>query len=241
MAKTRGSARNTSSQAQPPVEDLALTATTAIPGPTHPAPSEAASWSTSDEKKLIDVLIEHKAAAGDGCSFKAATFTAAEVALAALPLAKGGPKTAASCSNKWNALRRTFRVIQAIKSKSGWSWSDDHGASISPDMEAAWCDFLKVHPAAKPFKNKGWVHLSKMEELMPSTVKGMHVFRPSEGISGMDTGDLTLPSEDEAPSMDAGVADDDVDQNPLVRPPDALQETPDNFSTYQAQSCHGPL
>jgi hypothetical protein len=39
----------------------------------------------------------------------------------------------------------------------------------------------------KPFKSKGWVHLEKMTELMPGTVKGAHVFCPSQGVSSRDT------------------------------------------------------
>ena len=54
-------------------------------------------------------------------------------------------------------------------------------------MEPAWADFVKSQPLAKPFKNKGWVHLEKMTELMPATIKGAHVFCPSQGVSGLDT------------------------------------------------------
>ena len=73
-------------------------------------------------------------------------------------------------------------------------------------MELAWIDFVKAHIAARPFKSHGWVHLSKMEQLMPETVKGNNVFRPSQGILGMDTyvdlnqsqeWDDTLPDDDE--------------------------------------------
>ncbi|GLB45371.1 hypothetical protein LshimejAT787_2200340 [Lyophyllum shimeji] len=112
------------------------------------------------------------------------TFTAAS-AVVDKARSKGGLKTAKACQNKWNALRRAFRAIQAIKfSKSGWTWDDEHGANITLDMEGAWNAFIKVRKDAKPFKHKGWVHLEKMTHLMPATVKGTHVFCASQGTSG---------------------------------------------------------
>lgn len=77
-------------------------------------------------------------------------------------------------------------------------------------MEDAWSDFLRVHKDAKPFKNKGWAHLEKVSQLMPATVKGSHVFRPSQGISGMDPFD-----------------EDDDDLPPFPESSQAVEETPD--------------
>ncbi|KAF8806056.1 hypothetical protein BYT27DRAFT_7224436 [Phlegmacium glaucopus] len=125
------------------------------------------------------------AAAGDGASFKMVTFNAAAIVVDVIRT-KGGPKTPKACQNKWAVLQKTFQAIQAIKGRSGWTWSDETGASITPNMEDAWCNFLLVYKDAKPFKNKGWVHLEKMMSLMPATVKGTHVFCLSQGISGLD-------------------------------------------------------
>jgi len=75
--------------------------------------------------------------------------------------------------------------MQDIEEHTGWSWSDETGASITPDMEPAWADFLKGLKDAKPFKNHGWVHRAIMVLIMPVAVRGTHVFRPSQGITGM--------------------------------------------------------
>lgn len=80
-------------------------------------------------------------------------------------------------------------------------------------MEDAWADFIKVHKDAKLFKNKGWVHLEKVTSLMPATVKGTHVFRPSQGMSGMDPfdeDDDDLPPNVLTTQEGSTVADDDI-------------------------------
>ncbi|KAF9008240.1 hypothetical protein BDQ17DRAFT_1237004 [Cyathus striatus] len=67
----------------------------------------------------------------------------------------GGPKTAKSCSNKWGYLFVIYRVICQIQAVSGWTWSDETGASITEDLVSSWDDFFLAHPKAKPFKHSG--------------------------------------------------------------------------------------
>jgi hypothetical protein len=114
-------------------------------------------------------------------------------------------------------LRKTFRAIQAIEGCSGWTWSDETRASITPEMEDAWANFIKSHKDAKPFKNKGWVHLEKVTSLMPATVKGAHVFRPSQGISGMVPFD---EDDDDFPPHVLGTQEDHTIDNEEVTLPD---------------------
>lgn len=61
-------------------------------------------WTTSEEVALIDFLVDHKAEAGDGCSFKETTFQKAVKHIAHL-LNRGASKTAKSCGNKYSAVR----------------------------------------------------------------------------------------------------------------------------------------
>ena len=63
-------------------------------------PLMVAHWPTSDEAALINFLVEHKAEAGDGFSFKGATWNAAAVHMVAYT-ARGDPKTDHVCKNKW--------------------------------------------------------------------------------------------------------------------------------------------
>ena len=86
-------------------------------------------------------------------------------------------------------------------------------------MEDAWADFLKTYKEAKPFKNKGWVHLEKMSSIMPATVKGTHVFRPSQGLSGMDAFD----DNEDLPIYPIGSQEEeeqtlDIDDGPVAEP-----------------------
>ena len=76
-------------------------------------------------------------------------------------------------------FRKLYRVILAIQAVSGWVWDDDTGASINPHTASSWDDYVKSHPEPKPFRNKGWPHLTKMSLLMPSMPVGAHVFHPT--------------------------------------------------------------
>jgi hypothetical protein len=64
----------------------------------------------------------------------------------------------------------------AIQSVSGWTWDDETGATITPELEISWAAYVKIHKDTKPFKNRGWRHLHLMMQLMPSTVQGVHVY-----------------------------------------------------------------
>ncbi|KAI9061235.1 hypothetical protein FKP32DRAFT_1566339, partial [Trametes sanguinea] len=54
------------------------------------------------------------------------------------------------------------------------------GADITDDTEEIWAAYVKSHPDASPFKNKGFVHYASMQPLMPSKAKGSNVFQPGQ-------------------------------------------------------------
>jgi hypothetical protein len=81
-----------------------------------------------------------------------------------------------------------FRAIQAIINHTGWNWCDDSGANIQADQAAAWESFCGTHKEAKPFRNRGWVHFERVSDIMPATVRGVNVFCPSQGLTGLNQG-----------------------------------------------------
>ena len=64
-----------------------------------------ADWSSRDEEILIAFLVDHKASAGDGGTFKKPTWVAAAAHMAQFHT-RGGPKTWESCKGKWDRVRR---------------------------------------------------------------------------------------------------------------------------------------
>ena len=50
-------------------------------------------------------------------------------------------------------------------------------------MASSWDDYVKKHPEAKPFRNKGWIHLRKFVDIMPSSTSSTNVFHPSASQS----------------------------------------------------------
>jgi hypothetical protein len=138
----------------------------------------ANTWISAEEVALVAFLHDNRAEAGDGGSFKKSTFQRAAQYIASFR-GNGQAKDVKSCQNKWTALRKIYRVIQAIKEVSGWHWDDETGASITPATSSSWDDYVRKHPAAKPFRNKGWVHLHKVADIMPSTISGSNVYHPT--------------------------------------------------------------
>ncbi|PPQ97013.1 hypothetical protein CVT26_006439 [Gymnopilus dilepis] len=137
-----------------------------------------ASWTSAEESAFVDFLFEHRAEAGDGGNFKATTFQKALTHIAPF-FKRGAAKSVKNLRNKWNNFRRVYRVIQAIKLVSGWVWDDTTGATITVDTAASWDDYVKKHPEAKPFRNKGWPYFSKISHILPSTAAGANIFHPT--------------------------------------------------------------
>ncbi|KAF8155459.1 hypothetical protein B0H34DRAFT_859849 [Crassisporium funariophilum] len=164
--------------------------------------SDNAQWTSEDETTLLGYLKQHIAEGGDNATFKKTTFHKAALEVEKIRT-KGGKKVGASCQNKWNA------VCQAIQSMSGWTWSNTRGADISPEMEPEWEKFVMLHKDAKPFKNQGWIHLKVMTKIMPTTLCGTHVFRPTQGISGLDASATVGPAASDSDSEDAQADKDD--------------------------------
>ena len=104
-------------------------------------------------------------------------------------------------------LKATYEVVKAIWANSGWSWDDDKGADITPEKKGTWDDYVAKHPAAQPFRNAGWVHLDEFDSLGPSSAKGGHVFRASQGLSAAVA--------NEEPLNTRGFADDDLEPNDI--------------------------
>ncbi|KAF8164401.1 hypothetical protein BJ912DRAFT_914268 [Pholiota molesta] len=188
-----------------------------------PKQADNAYWTVSDETLLLEHLRANAAAAGDGASFKMPTFNSAEHILEPVRT-KGGPKTPGACKNKWFALRKIFRAIEAIQAQSGWTWSDDHGANITPDMEGQWQTFLKRYPAAKPYKHHGWIHLKVMTEIMPATPRGTYVFRPSQGIMGMGNTPTQSETLEGDSDQELEPKDETTEEEDQYEPPAHIQD-----------------
>ncbi|KXN92876.1 hypothetical protein AN958_07130 [Leucoagaricus sp. SymC.cos] len=69
------------------------------------------SWSSAEETALVDFLVDHKSAAGDGGNFKLATFQQA-IAVVAAQGRSGKPKNVKSLQNKWGQIFRSFSVLK---------------------------------------------------------------------------------------------------------------------------------
>ncbi|KAL4070109.1 hypothetical protein V8B97DRAFT_1965628 [Scleroderma yunnanense] len=140
----------------------------------HHTAMPQASWMDGDTDTLLDLVITHKALAGEGMNFKAIFWNTVSATLA--NPTKGGPKTAKVCMEKWKRLRKMFDVVDHIANTSGFAYSLQSGANISLENEAMWNEFTKKYKNVSPFCNKGWLHYKKMKQLMPSKGKGLNCF-----------------------------------------------------------------
>ncbi|KAJ7732370.1 hypothetical protein DFH07DRAFT_780974 [Mycena maculata] len=130
------------------------------------------SWSHNDITVLLEYLVQHKAEAGDGCSFKATTFRGAVIAVNAIRT-KGGPKDHTSCATKYSSV---------IMTMSGWAWDETKGVDVTSATQGTWDAFVAANPLASRFRNRGWPYYHLFLPLMPTKAKGTHAFRPAMGV-----------------------------------------------------------
>ncbi|KAG1763982.1 hypothetical protein EV702DRAFT_1205257 [Suillus placidus] len=136
----------------------------------------ATHWEFEEEKAFITFLATRKSEAGDTLSFKNTVFTEAAAHInTKYPAQKGARKSQSSCKSKWSALKRNYNAVKHIKSLSSFSWSDEHGISLTPETSGAWELHLKAHPQSKPYVSKGFPLFHDVEELMPTAAKGKFV------------------------------------------------------------------
>ncbi|KAJ6549720.1 hypothetical protein B0H19DRAFT_951617 [Mycena capillaripes] len=159
-------------------------------------------WTHGDVVAYLDFLITKVASAGEGGNFKMPVFNAA-AKLMNSRRTSGGVKTGKGCQNKYTGLRKTLKVVDHLKNHaSGFTYDDENGANIGIAEQNAWEVYVKVHRDAKPFRNKGWPYLAKMEQLVPSQAKGAHVFRPSQAVAPADPLDIDSQRGDTPPTPD---------------------------------------
>ncbi|KAG1739056.1 hypothetical protein EDB19DRAFT_1829006 [Suillus lakei] len=74
-------------------------------------------------------------------------------------------KSPSSCKNKWNSLKAEYNHIVHIKNASRLTWSDVGGAEVTKETQCVWDNIVKVHPGAKPYGHKGFLHFAAMDEM----------------------------------------------------------------------------
>ncbi|KAJ7107222.1 hypothetical protein C8R43DRAFT_857679, partial [Mycena crocata] len=138
--------------------------------------AENAHWYDSEVHELLEFLgsPDIKGKAGDNGTFPGPVWTAASNLLNP-KITKGAAKTAKVCKNKYGQLRATLKVVLHVQGNSGWHWDDVHGTNIHETTKATWDEYLKAHPKAKCYRNKGWLFRATMVDLMPFRTVGAHV------------------------------------------------------------------
>ncbi|KAJ6491514.1 hypothetical protein DFH09DRAFT_822892, partial [Mycena vulgaris] len=127
-------------------------------------------WTRDDENKLITYCWDHRAEGGDGCNFKTSlTWNGAAKHLNE-SITRGGAKTAADCKGKWVAFKKVYELVQLVKSQSGWTWTDDGGATITSETAGTWNNFVANNPDVARFRNKGWYYLANFAPFMVGVV-----------------------------------------------------------------------
>ncbi|KIJ10947.1 hypothetical protein PAXINDRAFT_85276, partial [Paxillus involutus ATCC 200175] len=143
----------------------------------------SAKWTLDEETAFIDFLLSQFSASGDGNPRKATFNEAATLLKKKFPKALGAEKTSDVCRSKWTALKAAYHAVMDIKDTSGFTWSDDQGVGVTLKHNDVWEQYLKAsfflplarHPAARPFKNKGFKHFHTIEQMMPKISKGTHI------------------------------------------------------------------
>nr|VWP01569.1 Uncharacterized protein [Ganoderma boninense] len=174
-------------------------------------------WSEQNIKSLVSFLVKHKAMAGDGASFKNATFREAAAYLATKKF-KGAEKLGDACKNKWTQLKKEFHTVQDLKNASRFSYSDLEGAGITAEMELVWQAYILI---------------------MPVKAKGGHVFKPAHG--GHDGIDLEVGKvgEDGKGEEDEEEEVDELDRSDNIEALEAEDEDKDEEDSEDLEDSEG--
>ncbi|CDO74272.1 hypothetical protein BN946_scf184647.g1 [Trametes cinnabarina] len=201
------------------------------------APNKAASkpekkitahWTEEEEKILIDFLAtDGKAAAADGANYRKPVWEAAARKLGALPC-KGAPKTWQVCKNKWGRLKKAYWAIVVLENYgSGLTYDEEKGAGITEDMEEIWAAYIKSHPDASPFKNRG-----RREDVF----RAGHV-QPSQAAEDQGEENEAM-NDDETQPADEDEEEDDEDDDVVILPK-RKSAVPHGASTKKARVSQG--
>ncbi|KAF8232030.1 hypothetical protein L208DRAFT_1188222, partial [Tricholoma matsutake] len=134
-------------------------------------------WSANEEERLIRFLVSEIASICNGGNFKQVTWNAAVVELAKIPT-KGPNKTLKACSSKYSRLRAQYKQVSILKGLSGLGeqYTPELGLNIGVGKQQVWDEYVKKHPAAKPYAHKGFPLYNIMAPLMPSLAAGTNVY-----------------------------------------------------------------
>ncbi|KIO01398.1 hypothetical protein M404DRAFT_53652, partial [Pisolithus tinctorius Marx 270] len=142
----------------------------------RPTCTQSCLWNVEEEISLLEFLLKSLPCAGNG-GFKDTVFKAAVAHLRAkFPVYKGAPRHTSACQSQYHGdLKRTYALVNDLRSASGWTWSDEHGCGITDDNDPQWLAWVHANCKVEKFKNTGWPHLHLMDQLLPGTEKGKYI------------------------------------------------------------------
>ncbi|KAF8575968.1 hypothetical protein K439DRAFT_1623202 [Ramaria rubella] len=104
-----------------------------------PARKKAVAWVVEDDIMLINLLIDHKAEAGEGGNFKKSMWMVVAGVMVDQP-STGGLKTWEACRSRWIKLRKDYNLALQLKQNlSGFMFVDQEGVVVND--ESVWSEF----------------------------------------------------------------------------------------------------
>ncbi|KAF8587638.1 hypothetical protein K439DRAFT_1614187 [Ramaria rubella] len=145
-----------------------------------PARKKAPAWVLKDNITLINLLIDHKAEAGEGGNFKKSAGVMVD-----RPSIRG-LKTWEACRSRWIKLRKDYNLALQLKQNlSGFTFVDQEGVVV--DDESVWSEFALKNHEAVWVGRVGFPCFELMSSLMLSAARGTHVYRVSTSAYGTGT------------------------------------------------------
>ncbi|KAF8586865.1 hypothetical protein K439DRAFT_1614831 [Ramaria rubella] len=150
-----------------------------------PARKKAVAWVLEDDIVLINLLIDHGAEAGEGDNFKKSTWMVVAGVMVDWPSTRG-LKTWEACRSRWIQLRKDYNLALQLKQNlSGFTFVDQEGVVV--DNKSVWSKFASKNHEAVWVGRAGFPCFELMSSLMPSAVRGTHIYRTSTSAYGTGT------------------------------------------------------
>jgi hypothetical protein len=70
--------------------------------------------------------------------------------------------------DQYNALRKDYLIVKAMRSLSGWGWDDELKRVTAP--KAVFDEHIAAHPEASKFAHLSFIYYDKMHELLEGKV-----------------------------------------------------------------------
>ncbi|KAF8341693.1 Myb/SANT-like DNA-binding domain-containing protein [Amanita rubescens] len=150
-----------------------------VTAPTAPKVQRAV-WNADTDMILLETLFKQRdqGMQTSNGNWHNAAWSSAEKALSGTEVVYGGiKKTASSCQNRWNSLKKEYKEVKHIRDLSGFGWDD--AKKVVTATPEVWEALLAKSPNYRKWRKHSFPLFDEMQDLIEGTyATGHDAFHP---------------------------------------------------------------